>query len=167
MQGSEEIVPGIRFEATFGHTPGHVLVSISAGDQTVYDISGVVVHPLFLEHPEWAPAIDMDAGRADETRRRFFAQAAEENALVLPSPRHRGEDCAWPGPTPCCWSIQGTANGQASPVEDTFAALSTGVGVNYRRCHVPSASLRTCVVAEESLHSACGCVAYVVVVILQ
>jgi glyoxylase-like metal-dependent hydrolase (beta-lactamase superfamily II) len=83
LQGSEEIVPGIRFEATFGHTPGHVLVSISAGDQTVYDISGVVVHPLFVEHPEWAPAIDMDAGRADETRRRFFAQAAEENALVF------------------------------------------------------------------------------------
>jgi glyoxylase-like metal-dependent hydrolase (beta-lactamase superfamily II) len=83
VQGSEEVVPGIRFEATSGHTPGHVLVAISAGDQTVYNISDVVVDPLFVEHPEWAPAIDMDAGRADETRRRFFAQAAEENALVF------------------------------------------------------------------------------------
>jgi glyoxylase-like metal-dependent hydrolase (beta-lactamase superfamily II) len=83
VQGGEEIVPGVRFEATYGHTPGHALVSISAGDQTVYNISDVVVDPLFVEHPEWAPAIDMDAGRANETRRRFYAQAAEENALVF------------------------------------------------------------------------------------
>ena len=83
MQGGEEVVPGIRFEATYGHTPGHVLVSISAGDQTVYNIGDVVADPLFVEHPEWAPAIDMDAGQADETRRRFFAEAAEENALVF------------------------------------------------------------------------------------
>ena len=83
VQGDEEVVPGIRFEATFGHTPGHVLVSISAGDQKVYNISDVVVDPLFVEHPEWAPAIDMDAGQADSVRRRFFARAAEENALVF------------------------------------------------------------------------------------
>lgn len=79
----EEALPAIRVEATVGHTPGHVLVSISAGDQTVYNISDLVVDPLFVEHPEWAPAIDMDAGQADEARRRFFAVAAEENALVF------------------------------------------------------------------------------------
>ena len=83
VQDGDEILPGVRVEATYGHTPGHVMVSVSAGDQTVYNISDVVVDPLFVEHPEWAPAIDMDAGRADETRRRFFAKAAEENALVF------------------------------------------------------------------------------------
>ena len=83
VQRGEEIVPGVRFEATYGHTPGHAMVSISAGDQMVYNISDVVVDPLFVEHPEWAPAINMDAGRADETRRRFYAQAAEEKALVF------------------------------------------------------------------------------------
>jgi glyoxylase-like metal-dependent hydrolase (beta-lactamase superfamily II) len=83
VQGGEEVVPGIRFESTFGHTPGHVLVEISAGDEIVYNISDVVVDPLFLEHPEWAPAIDMDAGQADKTRRRFFERAAGENALVF------------------------------------------------------------------------------------
>ena len=83
VQGSEEVAPGIRFEATYGHTPGHVMVSISSGGQTAYNISDVVVHPLFVEHPEWSPAIDMDAGQADAARRRFFARAAEENALVF------------------------------------------------------------------------------------
>ncbi len=83
VQGGEEVVPGIRFEATFGHTPGHVLVSISAGDETVYNISDVVVDPLFVEHPEWAPAIDTDAAQADKARRQFFERAAGENALVF------------------------------------------------------------------------------------
>jgi glyoxylase-like metal-dependent hydrolase (beta-lactamase superfamily II) len=83
VQGGEEIVPGIRFEPAHGHTPGHAMVSIEAGDQTVYNISDVVVDPLFVEHPEWAPAIDMDARQADIARRRFFAQAARENALVF------------------------------------------------------------------------------------
>ena len=83
VQGGEEVVPGIRFEATYGHTPGHAMVSISSGDQTAYNISDVVVHPLLIEHPEWAPTIDMDAGQADETRRRFYAQTARENALVF------------------------------------------------------------------------------------
>jgi glyoxylase-like metal-dependent hydrolase (beta-lactamase superfamily II) len=83
VQGGQEIVPGIRFEATYGHTPGHANVSISAAEGKVYNLSDVVVHPLFVENPEWAPAIDMDAAQADETRRRFYAQAAEENALVF------------------------------------------------------------------------------------
>lgn len=83
VQGSQEIVPGIRFEAIHGHTPGHAMVSISTGEQRVYNVSDVVVHPLFVEHPEWAPAIDMDAVQADETRRRFYTQAAQESALVF------------------------------------------------------------------------------------
>jgi glyoxylase-like metal-dependent hydrolase (beta-lactamase superfamily II) len=83
LKEGKELLPGIRVEETFGHTPGHVLVSIAAGEQTVYNISDVVVDPLFVEHPEWAPAIDMDAGQADDARRRFFAQAAHEKALVF------------------------------------------------------------------------------------
>jgi glyoxylase-like metal-dependent hydrolase (beta-lactamase superfamily II) len=83
VRGDEEILPGIRLEVAPGHTPGHVMVSISAGDERVYNISDLVVDPLFVEHPEWAPAIDMDAGRADQTRRQFFARAAAENALIF------------------------------------------------------------------------------------
>ena len=83
VQGDEEIVPGVRFEPAWGHTPGHVMVAISAGDQTVYNVSDVVVHALFVEHPEWSPAIDMDPVAADEVRRRFYPRAARENALIF------------------------------------------------------------------------------------
>jgi glyoxylase-like metal-dependent hydrolase (beta-lactamase superfamily II) len=105
VQGREEVSPGIRFEATFGHTPGHVMVTISSGGQTVYNISDAVVHPLFVEHPEWSPAVDMDAGITDEARRRFFQRAAAENALVFahhlgPFPNlgrtaQQGASCQW------------------------------------------------------------------------
>lgn len=83
VQGDEEMAPGVRFEPAWGHTPGHTMVSISAGEQIVYNISDVVVQPLFVEHPEWSPAIDMDAAAADEARRRLYTRAAEENALVF------------------------------------------------------------------------------------
>jgi glyoxylase-like metal-dependent hydrolase (beta-lactamase superfamily II) len=83
IQDGEEILPGIRVQATYGHTPGHVMVSITSKGQTAYNISDVVVHPLFVEHPEWAPAIDMNSDQADQTRRQFYAKAAEQNALVF------------------------------------------------------------------------------------
>ncbi|MBM4028628.1 MAG: MBL fold metallo-hydrolase [Planctomycetes bacterium] len=83
VEGDEEVMSGIRFERALGHTPGHLMVTIAAGGQTIHNISDVVVHPLFLEHPEWAADIDMDAGLADEARRRFFARAAEEHTLVF------------------------------------------------------------------------------------
>jgi glyoxylase-like metal-dependent hydrolase (beta-lactamase superfamily II) len=83
LQEGQELVPGVKIEATYGHTPGHMVVSISAGDQKACNISDLVLHPLFVEHPEWAPALDMDAKQADETRRRFFAEAANENILVF------------------------------------------------------------------------------------
>ena len=83
LQEGEEILPGIRIEPTYGHTPGHVMVTITSKGQTVYNISDLVVHSLFVEHPEWSPAIDMNGQQADETRRRFYARAEEENALVF------------------------------------------------------------------------------------
>jgi hypothetical protein len=42
-----------------------------------------IVHPLLIEHPAWAAAIDLDAEQADAARRQFFARAAEEHALVF------------------------------------------------------------------------------------
>ena len=78
-----EVVPGVRIESSFGHTPGHNTVSVSSQGQTAYNISDMVIHPLFIEHPEWSSALDMDWNEADDTRRRFYKKAAEERALVF------------------------------------------------------------------------------------
>jgi glyoxylase-like metal-dependent hydrolase (beta-lactamase superfamily II) len=83
VKGDEEMAPGVRFEPAYGHTPGHVMVSIEDAGSPVYNISDVMLHPVFVEHPEWSSAIDMDAAAADKTRRRLYARAAAENALVF------------------------------------------------------------------------------------
>ena len=105
VQEGEEILPGVRVEPAYGHTPGHVMLSITADDQKLYNISDVVVLPLFVEHPEWAPSIDMIVAQADETRRLFFTRAAEEDALIFahhlgPFPnlgriREKGDSWQW------------------------------------------------------------------------
>jgi len=80
---ASEIVPGVRPIATFGHTPGHVALSIaSEGEQLLY-VSDAVLHPLHLEHPEWTPVFDMLPEQASASKHRIFDRAAEDDALVF------------------------------------------------------------------------------------
>ncbi|HWT23882.1 MAG TPA: MBL fold metallo-hydrolase [Solirubrobacteraceae bacterium] len=78
-----EIVPGIHALHAPGHTPGHLAVAIrSAGEELLY-ISDAALHPLHLEHPDWASGFEIDAPRALESRRRLFDRAADGGSLVL------------------------------------------------------------------------------------
>lgn len=79
----DEVVPGIRAVAAPGHTPGHLALAVSSGEEQLLHISDVVLHPLHLEHPAWRPAFDMDAEEAERTKRSIFDRAAEEEALVF------------------------------------------------------------------------------------
>jgi glyoxylase-like metal-dependent hydrolase (beta-lactamase superfamily II) len=56
---TSEIVPGVRAVATFGHTPGHMALSIVSGGERLLHVSDAVVYPLHLEYPEWIPVFDM------------------------------------------------------------------------------------------------------------
>ena len=78
-----EIVPGIQAIATPGHTPGHIALAIASDGQRLLHISDVVLHPLHLEYPEWAPAFDLSPEQAAVSKRRIFNRAAEEHALVF------------------------------------------------------------------------------------
>jgi len=55
IEGEVEIVPGVRAIATFGHTPGHIALSIASDSERLLHISDAVLYPLHLEHPEWTP----------------------------------------------------------------------------------------------------------------
>lgn len=78
-----EILPGIRAIAAPGHTPGHMVVSVSSGDEQLLYISDTVLYPLHLEHPDWVPIYDILPEEADASKHQIFDRAAEEKALVL------------------------------------------------------------------------------------
>ena len=67
-----EILPGVTAVESFGHTPGHMTVSIiSDGTRTIIggDVSN---HPFQVEHPHWSLPVDNDHEAAAATRDRLF-----------------------------------------------------------------------------------------------
>ena len=78
-----EVLPGVGVIPAPGHTPGHVVVSLSSdGEQLLY-IGDTVLYPLHLEHPEWTPIYDILPEQAADSKRRIFDRAAEEKSLVI------------------------------------------------------------------------------------
>lgn len=69
-----ELLPGVTAVESFGHTPGHLTVSIiSDGTRTLLggDISN---HPFQVEHPHWSLPVDNDHQMAAKTRDRIFEE---------------------------------------------------------------------------------------------
>jgi glyoxylase-like metal-dependent hydrolase (beta-lactamase superfamily II) len=78
-----ELAPGIAAIGAPGHTPGHVAFSIASGNQSMLVIADTARNPeLFVRHPEWQPAFDMDGPLAVESRKRLLDQAAADRMLV-------------------------------------------------------------------------------------
>ena len=66
-----ELVPGINSIAAYGHTPGHTAFAAASGQQSVLVIGDAAENPpIFLRHPDWQPAFDVDGPLAVETRRK-------------------------------------------------------------------------------------------------
>ncbi len=82
-QPGREVVPGIISVPAPGHTPGHQAIAIASGDRSMLMLSDAATHPaLFVRHPEWQVAFDMDGATAAETRKRLLDRAAAEKMLV-------------------------------------------------------------------------------------
>jgi len=77
------ICPEVRLVSTPGHTPGHVSVAIeSEGDRAL--ITGDFLHhPCQFVHPEWSSSPDSDPARAIATRKRMYAELADQPILVI------------------------------------------------------------------------------------
>jgi glyoxylase-like metal-dependent hydrolase (beta-lactamase superfamily II) len=78
-----EILPGIHVVAAPGHTPGHMVVSFSSGDEQLYYIGDTVLHPLHLEHPDWLSVFDILPKKAAFSKSKIFNLVAEKNSLVI------------------------------------------------------------------------------------
>lgn len=78
-----EVCPGVRFESTPGHTPGHVSVVIeSAGKRAI--ITGDMMHtPVQIADPALSSAFDTDQDAARVTRRAFLARWTDGETLII------------------------------------------------------------------------------------
>jgi glyoxylase-like metal-dependent hydrolase (beta-lactamase superfamily II) len=83
LEGEAPVVPGVRAIPAPGHTPGHMVVSLSSGDAQLLYIGDTVVHPLHLEHPDWHPIYDILPEEAATSKRYIFDRAAADKALVM------------------------------------------------------------------------------------
>jgi glyoxylase-like metal-dependent hydrolase (beta-lactamase superfamily II) len=78
-----EIVPGITVIPAPGHTPGHMAVEITSGEDTMLHVGDAAADPvLHLEHPDWFISFVSWPAQEMLTRREIFNRAADENLLV-------------------------------------------------------------------------------------
>jgi glyoxylase-like metal-dependent hydrolase (beta-lactamase superfamily II) len=79
-----EIVPGITLEAAPGHTPGHGVVRIVSGRETLLYTADCFHDQAFdLDQPSWRTAFDFDPPAAEVTRRRILDQAAADRVMLI------------------------------------------------------------------------------------
>lgn len=78
-----EIVVGLTAVPAPGHTPGHAMVRVSSGKDTML-VWGDIVHTatLQLPHPEWAISFDTDTNLAISTRKAVYDQVATDGVMV-------------------------------------------------------------------------------------
>ncbi len=77
-----EIAPGVTVFPSPGHTPGHMALVISSGDEHLMCVGDAVLHPIHVECPEWYSAMDGDPEEMVSTRCRLLGRAVRDGALV-------------------------------------------------------------------------------------
>jgi len=79
------IAPGLAFEPTPGHTPGHVAVRLTtAAGQAVF--AGDLMHrTVQVAEPQWNSQFCHDGVRARKTREAFVERHADSGVLILPA----------------------------------------------------------------------------------
>ena len=85
LTSEHEIAPGLRFEPTPGHTPGHVAVRLTTpAGQAVF--AGDLMHrTVQVAEPQWNSRFCYDGDRARKTREAFVEQHADSGVLILPA----------------------------------------------------------------------------------
>jgi glyoxylase-like metal-dependent hydrolase (beta-lactamase superfamily II) len=78
-----DIVPGLTAVSAPGHTPGHAMVRVASGKDTLL-VWGDIVHTATLQfpHPDWAIAFDTDQKQAIATRQKVFDMVATDGVKV-------------------------------------------------------------------------------------
>jgi glyoxylase-like metal-dependent hydrolase (beta-lactamase superfamily II) len=82
VEEREQIADGIEILPAPGESPGHQIVRVHSGSETLYVVGDVIHHPIEVLHPDWMVGwADVEAMRA--TRRWLFEDALAEHAILI------------------------------------------------------------------------------------
>jgi glyoxylase-like metal-dependent hydrolase (beta-lactamase superfamily II) len=92
VEGEDEVVPGIRFVSTPGHTPGHTAFHISLrNEQLIISSDAAYVPALCAAHPGWHGVFDQDPVVAETSRRKLLDRVIADKMMIC------GSHFPWPG----------------------------------------------------------------------
>jgi glyoxylase-like metal-dependent hydrolase (beta-lactamase superfamily II) len=91
-KAGDEITPGVSLVDSAGHTPGHVCVQVTSGQDRLMVSGDALNHSLVsFANPGWRWGSDMDSDAAIMTRKRLLDQLATDKIALL------GYHLPWPG----------------------------------------------------------------------
>lgn len=83
VSSGAEVVPGVRYVATPGHTSAHHSVRLESEGAAAFVTGDFIHHPMQIARPDWSSQGDWDRAASARNRREFLASAAGTDLLVL------------------------------------------------------------------------------------
>ncbi len=82
-EGNSELVPGLRAQSAYGHTPGHTVYAVESKGEKL-ELWGDLMHvaAVQFEDPGVTIQFDTDSKRAAKSRKQAFADAAKHGYLI-------------------------------------------------------------------------------------
>lgn len=78
IEGETTVTDEITAVPAPGHTPGHMVISISSRGQRAMILGDVLMHPAQVSEPEWGSIFDMDREQAIATRKKLLGRLEME-----------------------------------------------------------------------------------------
>jgi glyoxylase-like metal-dependent hydrolase (beta-lactamase superfamily II) len=82
FEEERQIAPGVLALRTGGHTPGHAVVRITAGDERL-TFAGDAIFPVGFDHPDWHNGFEHDPEESVHVRLRLLQEAAATGELLV------------------------------------------------------------------------------------
>jgi glyoxylase-like metal-dependent hydrolase (beta-lactamase superfamily II) len=81
IDGDATVAPGISTMAAPGHTPGHVVIVLSSGQERALLLGDAISCPVQLDETDWSAMSDVDPAMARRTRERLWKELEGDHTV--------------------------------------------------------------------------------------